>query len=87
LNETIIYSLCLRSAYLVAKCNVGAWFDIVAINATQKWHDTGTGQPREGIIATLQVSASEMLQMDLTRHSGESTRMNRASRWPETNDG
>ena len=67
LNETIIYSLCLRSAYLVAKCNVGTWFDIIAINATQKWHDTATGQPREGIIATLQVSASEMLQMDLTR--------------------
>lgn len=67
LNETIIYSLCLRAAYLVAKCNVGAWFDIVAVNATQKWHDTATGQPREGIIATLQVSASDILQMDLTR--------------------
>jgi restriction system protein len=67
LNETIIYSLCLRAAYLVAKCNVGAWFDIVAVNATQKWHEAATGQPREGIIATLQASVSEILQLDLTR--------------------
>jgi hypothetical protein len=47
-HETILYSLCLRAAYLAAHCDV----DIVAVNALQKWFDSATGALREGIIPT-----------------------------------
>ena len=59
-TETLIYSLCLRAAYLAAKSDVGNWFDTVAVNATQKWNDAATGQPREGIIASLQAQKGEI---------------------------
>jgi restriction system protein len=63
--ETIVYSLCIRAAYLAAKSDVGDWFDTVAVNATQKWNDPATGQAREGIIASLQVQKSEITQLNL----------------------
>jgi restriction system protein len=63
--ETIVYSLCLRAAYLATKSNVGDWFDTFAVNATQKWNDPATGQAREGIIASLQVQKSEIVQLNL----------------------
>ena len=63
--ETIVYSLCLRAAYLAAKSDVGDWFDTIAVNATQKWNDPATGQAREGIIASLQVQKSEIAQLNL----------------------
>jgi len=66
-NENILYSLCLRAAYLVAKSNFGSWFDTIAVNAQQKWFDAATGAPREGIIASMQAVTSEIehLQLDL----------------------
>jgi hypothetical protein len=53
LLETIVYSLCLRAAYLAANSDVGDCFDTMAVNATQKWNDLATGQAREGTIARL----------------------------------
>ena len=38
-TETILYSLCIRAAYLVAKSDFGNWFDTVAVNAEQSWFD------------------------------------------------
>jgi restriction system protein len=64
-TETIIYSLCLRAAYLAAKSDVGNWFDTVAVNATQKWNDAATGQPREGIIASLQAQKIEIANLNI----------------------
>jgi hypothetical protein len=66
-NETIIYSLCLRAAYLAAQSDARSWFDTIAINATRKWNDAATGQPREGIIASLQAQKSEIAQYIYTK--------------------
>ena len=65
LLETIVYSLCLRAAYLAAKSDAGDWFDTVAVNATQKWNDVATGQPREGIIASLQTQKIEIAKLNI----------------------
>ena len=64
-NETILYSLCLRAAYLAAKSDIGNWFDAIAVNATQKWNDAATGQAREGIVASLLVQKGEIVQLHL----------------------
>jgi restriction system protein len=64
-TETILYSLCIRAAYLVAKSDFGNWFDTVAVNAEQSWFDAATGTPRTGIIASLQASKAEMAQLNL----------------------
>jgi restriction system protein len=64
-SETILYSLCLRAAYLVACSDAGDWFDTVALNANQHWFDAATGAPREGIIASLQAPKEEIRQLRL----------------------
>ena len=64
-TETILYSLCLRVAYLVASSDVGGWFDTVAVNASQNWHDAATGVPRQGIIASLQATKEDLLNLHL----------------------
>ena len=61
--EAILYALCIRVAYLVACSDVGQWFDTVAVNATQSWHDVATGAPRQGIIASLQATKIDLLQL------------------------
>lgn len=64
--ETILYTLCIRAAYLIAKSDAGDWFDTVAINAHQSWHDPATGECKEGIIASLQALKTEMLNLQIT---------------------
>lgn len=65
ITETIFYALILRAAYLTSKSDAGNWFDLIAINAKQKWNDPATGIPREGIIASLQTSKEEILKLHL----------------------
>ena len=64
-TETILYALCLRAAYLVASSDAGGWFDTVAVNASQNWHDAATGAPRQGVIASLQASKEDLLDLHL----------------------
>jgi restriction system protein len=64
-TETILYSLCIRAAYLVSKSDFRNWFDTVAVNAEQSWFDAATGTPRTGIIASLQANKTEILQLNL----------------------
>jgi restriction system protein len=64
-SEAILYALCLRAAYLVASSDAGGWFDTVAVNARQNWHDAATGAPRQGIIASLQASKEDLLNLHL----------------------
>jgi restriction system protein len=63
--ETMLYSLCLRAAHLVASSDVGDWFDTVAVNARQSWRDRATGAPCDGIIASLQTGKNEILGLHL----------------------
>jgi len=67
ITETIFYALILRAAYLTAKSDAGNWFDLIAINAKKKWNDPATGTPREGIIASLQTSKEEILNLHLDK--------------------
>jgi restriction system protein len=67
LLETVLYALCLRAAYLTAMSDVGDWFDTIAINGFQSWHDPATGKPRDGVIASLQVPKAEILQLQVSQ--------------------
>ena len=64
-SEDILYSLCLRSAYLIAKSDEGYWFDTIAVNARQSWDDRATGLPRTGIIASLQATRDQIADLRL----------------------
>lgn len=63
--ENILYSLCLRAAYLISKSDEGNWFDTVAVNAKQNWADAATGLPRTGIIASLQANKTQVSELRL----------------------
>lgn len=65
IRETLIHSLCIRSAFLIAKSDIGDWFDTICVNANQKWKDPATGAQKEGIIASLQATKAEILQLQL----------------------
>jgi restriction system protein len=59
-SETILLSMSIRTAYLIARSDDLGAFDTIAVNVRQHWSDPATGAPREGIIASLQASASEV---------------------------
>jgi restriction system protein len=63
LSETLLYSLTIRAAFLAAQCNIGNWFDTIAVNASQKWVDRATGAPKQGVIASLQGSARDFMAL------------------------
>lgn len=65
LIDTIFYSLILRTAYQISQADVGDWFDLIAINVIQKWRDPATGNPLEGITASMQVVKKEILNLQL----------------------
>jgi restriction system protein len=64
-TEVLLYALCLRAAYLIAKSDESDWFDTVAVNIIQNWFDAATGTPKEGIIATLQASKPDLVALQL----------------------
>ena len=64
-TETLLYVLCIRAAYLVAKSDEGNWFDTIAVNARQEWNDRATGQPRNGFIASLHATTDELRHLRL----------------------
>jgi restriction system protein len=45
--------------------NEGHWFHTIAVNARQSWNDRATGQPRTGIIASLQAPTEELRSLRL----------------------
>ena len=49
----------------MAKSDEGNWFDIVAVNARQRWFDPATGAQRAGVIASLQANKDELVQLHL----------------------
>jgi restriction system protein len=62
-----LYSLIIRSAYIAAKHNFEKLFDSVVINVEQDWFDPATGQPRNGIIASLQAPVEYLQSLDLSK--------------------
>jgi len=67
LVKTCLFSLIIRSAVLAANYNPCNLFDSVIVNVEQDWFDPATGQPRSGIIATLQASNEYLNSLDLTK--------------------
>lgn len=63
--ENLMASLCIRAAYLAAESDVGGNFDVVVVNARQRWTDAATGAVREGIIASMQASKDEVRNLKL----------------------
>ena len=63
LAQLLIRSLCIRAAYLIAMCDPDNIYETVAINAHQKWFDPATGEPREGIVASLQAMKAELRRL------------------------
>ena len=72
LVKTCLYSLIIRSAVLASKFNACNLFDSVVVNVEQDWFDPATGQPRNGVIATLQATNEYLKSLDLTKLDPES---------------
>lgn len=62
-SERLLYFLCIRAAYLTAMSDPGEFFDTIAVNAHQKWFDPATGNPREGITASLQATKDALIAL------------------------
>jgi len=62
-----LYSLIIRSAYLAASFSVRDKVKSIAVNVEQDWHDTATGQPRSGMIASVQAPAEYLRSLDLSK--------------------
>jgi restriction system protein len=63
--ESVLYSLPIRAACLIALSDEENWFDTIVVNATQKWIDKATGQPRSGVVASLQATSEELIRLRL----------------------
>ena len=63
-SRSVVHGLCIRAAYLVARSDEGSHFDLVVINAMQKWFDPATGAPKHGVIASLQAKKEEISQIE-----------------------
>jgi restriction system protein len=70
--KTTLYSLIIRAGFLASKCNVSNLYESIVINVEQNWFDPATGQPRNGIIASLQAPVSYFLSLDLSKLDPES---------------
>lgn len=65
LVRVCLYSLAIRSAVIAASFNIGDLYDNVVVNVTQQWFDPATGQPRSGIIASLQAGVDYLRQLSM----------------------
>lgn len=67
LIKQTLYSLIIRLGYISAKFNPCDLFDSVVINVEQDWFDPATGQPRSGVIASLQAPVAYLQSLDLSK--------------------
>jgi len=72
LVKNCLYSLIIRSAVIASKFNPCNLYDSVVVNVEQNWFDPATGQPRSGVIATLQATNEYLNSLDLTKLDPES---------------
>ena len=72
LVKNCLYSLIIRSAVIASRFNTCNLFDSVVVNVEQNWFDPATGQPRSGVIATLQATNEYLNSLDLTKLDPES---------------
>jgi restriction system protein len=71
LVKQCLYSLVIRAGYLSSVIHSNNAFDSVVINVEQDWFDPATGQPRNGIIASLHASVEQFRSLDLAKLDAE----------------
>jgi len=67
LKEDILYSLCIRTGYLVANSDTSNNVDLVTVNIKQNWTDPATGSLKTGTVASLQASKKDFCSLQLDR--------------------
>ena len=67
LVKQCLYSLIIRAASLAAKYRQHNMYDIVVVNVEQGWFDPATGQPRTGLIASLQAPVEYLESLNLSK--------------------
>lgn len=65
--KNCLYSLVIRAAYLTAIYCQKNNYQLVVVNVRQNWFDLATGQPRSGVIASLQSPVDSLKSLDLEK--------------------
>jgi restriction system protein len=65
--KNCLYSLVVRAGHLASRLNLGSHYESIVINVEQKWFDPATGQPRNGVIASVQGSVDYFKELDLAK--------------------
>lgn len=71
LVKQCLYSLIIRAGYLAANYRVNDLYSLVVINVNQNWFDSATGQPKSGVIASLQAPVDYLLNLNLEQLDAE----------------
>jgi restriction system protein len=71
LVKQCLYSLIIRAGYLAASYRLNDLYTLVVINVNQKWFDSATGQPKSGVIASLQAPVDYLLNLNLLQLDAE----------------
>lgn len=72
LVKQCLYSLIIRAAYLASQFTEYDLFETVVVNVEQDWFDPATGQPRNGLISSLQAPVEYLRTLDLSKLDPES---------------
>ena len=62
-----LYSCAVRAAYISATLASEFGVQTIVINVEQSWFDSATGQPKKGVIASLQAPVDYLLGLDLAK--------------------
>jgi len=62
-----LYSCIVRAAYITATFASDFGVRSIVVNVEQKWFDSATGQPKSGVIASLQAPVEYLLTLDLAK--------------------
>lgn len=62
-----LYSCAVRAAYITATLASEFGLQTIVINVEQSWFDSATGQPKNGVIASLQAPVEYLLGLDLAK--------------------
>ena len=65
--KNCLYSLVVRAGYLGSKLNIGGHYESIVVNVEQSWFDPATGQPRNGVIASVQGPVDYFKELDLSK--------------------
>jgi restriction system protein len=65
--KNCMYSLIVRAGHLASRLNLDRNFESIVVNVEQNWFDPATGQPRNGVIASVQGPVEYFKELDLSK--------------------